>query len=165
MTGETSPKPLQRPALFQGIKSSKTAPPAVAPALDLAGLPPSRPMPDLDPAALEAVQERNGFTDRDTGIAEAMPREAPSPAVPRSVAPPPAGADYAALPVRLHRSNRVVPISLRATPDYHARFLSLCDQLTVAHQRKITQAELLELAIGALEREFAKQQEGRSAPV
>jgi len=49
-----------------------------------------------------------------------------------------------------------VPVNLKATPDFQARFFAVCDRLTEIHGRPITQAEGFEMAIAALEREVAE---------
>lgn len=152
---------MQPPALFKGKMpgSAKRQVPAELPPLDLGGLKPPAALPSVDPAALDQISERHGFSDRDKtepqvggGEGQASPQPSKLEPAPRS---DPAPAATVAVRRAIPRSGRKIPINLKATPDYQARFLALCDRLTEREGRGITQAEGFEMAVAALEREMA----------
>ncbi|KIC55889.1 hypothetical protein RM53_14325 [Brevundimonas nasdae] len=146
----------ERAPVFAGRKAADSS-------LDLGGLTarPAKPKPPVDPAALAEVAERHGFTDRDSGGQVGAGEGGGLAAPPAS---PPASPQVVTVPVpasaapgrRVLRSGRNVPVNLKATPDFQARFFAVCDRLTEIHGRPITQAEGFEMAIAALEREVAE---------
>lgn len=130
--------------------------------LDLTGLTdkpkPAKPRPDK--AEVRQDAEALGFTDRTGGKGRAVAAGDSAPSAPPSLTTPPREpVEAASQPParRILRSGRTVPINLKATADFQARFLAACDQLSEMTGRGMTQAEGFEMAVAALEREIANR--------